>query len=316
MKLSIIVPVYNVREYIVKCLSSLVQQECDDYEILIINDGTKDDSIQLIEQNFETPKIRIHNQENMGLSEARNNGMQLARGEYIWFFDSDDWVSDNVVSKIISNLNNIDLLYFTSYYTETGKVSKITNLGHSYTNGKDLSFDTYFHGAPFYIYKKDFLLRNHFKFKKGIYHEDSLFTPQVLYQSNNIRPFDIPVYHRLIRENSITQTVNPKRCYDLQYIILEHDKFCQEFIKNKKDRLLWGHCIADNINGLLYQGIFNDIYVKNDIKSFFNEHKSLVKYLCHSPKFFSRLLGYICKITNLPLFDVYRFVFRIRYGIK
>lgn len=82
-KLSIIVPVYNVEKYIVKCISSLLEQNYDDYEIIIVNDGTKDNSINLIQQHFNDSKLRIINQTNQGLSVARNTGLAESCGEYI-----------------------------------------------------------------------------------------------------------------------------------------------------------------------------------------------------------------------------------------
>ena len=313
MKLSIIVPVYNVQEYIVKCIQSLLSQDSNDYEIIVVNDGTKDKSIELLEKSFDNNKLKIFNQKNVGLSETRNNGLNFANGEYVWFFDSDDWVSENVLSQILTYLSNIDLLYFTSYFTETESSSKVTKLVNNHIKGKELSFHEYFHGAPFYIYKKNFLKKNGLKFMKGIYHEDSLFTPQVLYLSNKIKAYHSPVYHRLIRENSITQTINPKRCYDLQYVILSHHNFCLQFIKNKKERYQWGHCIADCINNLLFQTTMMNQDVRINTNKFFSENKYLYVYLCHSSKIRTRLLGYLWMFLRIPLFDLYNFLQKFRY---
>ena len=85
MKLSIIVPVYNVEKYIVKCISSLLCQDTNDYELIIVNDGTKDKSIELIEEHFNDDKIKIVNQENKGLSGARNTGLEYAKGNMFGF---------------------------------------------------------------------------------------------------------------------------------------------------------------------------------------------------------------------------------------
>lgn len=159
MKLSIIVPVYNVEKYIIKCISSLLCQDYADYEIIIVNDGTEDRSIKLIQQNFDDLRIRIINQENQGLSQARNTGMKEACGEYVWFFDSDDWVSENVLGNIVQSLKDCDILYFTRSYEENSDgitKEKIETMCHS-SNGRELSLREYPHCVPFFIYSRSSL---------------------------------------------------------------------------------------------------------------------------------------------------------------
>ena len=85
MKLSIIIPVYQVEKYVKKCVSSLLIPNRNDYELIIINDGTKDRSIEIVEQSFSDSRIRIIHQKNAGLSAARNRGIRAAKGLYFWF---------------------------------------------------------------------------------------------------------------------------------------------------------------------------------------------------------------------------------------
>ena len=117
MKLSIVVPVYNVEKYIVRCISSLISQDYDDYEIIIVNDGTPDNSIEVLTSKISDERITIIHQENGGLSSARNVGMHHANGEYIWFVDSDDWVEKNCLSGFSPLLNGCDVLYFNKYFS-------------------------------------------------------------------------------------------------------------------------------------------------------------------------------------------------------
>lgn len=86
---------------------------------------------------------------------------------------------------------------------------------------------------------------------KGIFHEDSLFTPCTLYMANEVCPYDIPVYHRLVREGSITHYVNPKRCYDLCFVINELLSFSSRYVCSK-DKKSWRNCVADCVNELLF----------------------------------------------------------------
>ena len=123
MKLSIIVPVYNVEKYIVKCISSLLDQQTNDYEIIIVNDGTKDKSIDLIKKTFNDSKIAIIEQENQGLSAARNTGVRHSKGEYIWFVDSDDWITEGCVDKLIPILDgHVELVYQSKVYHIIGNI--------------------------------------------------------------------------------------------------------------------------------------------------------------------------------------------------
>ena len=115
MKLSIIIPIYGVEKYIEKCLISCINQDIIlgyDYEIICINDGTKDRSAEIAKQIASYHKgVVVIDQENGGLSAARNAGLMKAKGEYIWFVDSDDWINNGCLKRITKKLqNNIDIL--------------------------------------------------------------------------------------------------------------------------------------------------------------------------------------------------------------
>ena len=111
MKLSLIIPVYNVEQYIGRCLQSCLSQAnvtAEDYELVIVNDGTKDNSMQVVEEMTRgCTNITVINQHNQGLSMARNVGLKAAKGEYVWFIDSDDWIESNMIEELYINLNQI-----------------------------------------------------------------------------------------------------------------------------------------------------------------------------------------------------------------
>lgn len=312
MKLSIIVPVYNVEQYIIKCITSLLMQDIEDYEIVVINDGTKDNSINLIQQNFSDSRIRIINQENQGLSGARNTGLRYAQGEYVWFFDSDDWMDENSLSDISKHLLGQDILYFNSYYEEKNDKTQIVTLDNSTNKGSELSKKKFHHPVQFYIYKKSYLTDNKFFFEKGIYHEDTLFTPCILYLCNNITPYDKPVYHLLRRDGSISQTVNPKRCYDLMYIIDKLNDFSTQKV-SLKDKYSWGNCIADSINELMFLAIQCNNKVQKDVCDYLKHKRFLNIYLKHSHKRNTRIMGNIISIMGLQIFNTYKLLHKIRY---
>ena len=105
MKISIIIPVYNVENYLAECLNSVVNQTYRNIEIIIVNDGSTDNSFSIIQQyQLQDERIKIINQENQGLSAARNAGMKVASGEYLWFVDSDDYVAINACEEFVKHL--------------------------------------------------------------------------------------------------------------------------------------------------------------------------------------------------------------------
>ena len=122
IKVSIIVPAYNVEQYIDKCLNSLVSQTIDDYEIIIVVDGSKDGSIEIVKQYYEKyPSIiKYYETANKGLSAARNYGLKKAKGEYVGFVDSDDYVSEKMFEKMYNYaINNECDIVVCNYYKVT-----------------------------------------------------------------------------------------------------------------------------------------------------------------------------------------------------
>ena len=103
MKFSIIIPVYNVEAYISKCLDSIKNQSYDNYEVIIVNDGTKDNSVNVIDKYLSDNRFKLYNKENGGLSSARNYGIKYVTGDYILFIDSDDYIERD----LLNNFNNI-----------------------------------------------------------------------------------------------------------------------------------------------------------------------------------------------------------------
>lgn len=215
--LSIVIPVYNVEKYIVKCISSIIsQRDFDKTELIIINDGTKDNSIGLVEHMIEElPNVVLYNQENAGLSEARNAGLRLAKGVYVWFFDSDDWMPENCLERILDILREkqsqvflfqMDIYHDETYYRTTYKdVAPV--YGCSGTDILSLSFKAVEGYVPtqIYIANREFLNKNNLRFLKGVYHEDMDFCPRLLLSADVVSYVDFPIYcYRIRTSGSIT----------------------------------------------------------------------------------------------------------------
>lgn len=315
MKLSIIVPVYGVEKYIVQCISSLLIPDFHDYEIIVVDDGCKDKSIEIIEQTFTDSRIKIVHKENGGLSSARNWGVREAQGEYVWFFDSDDWAETQVLPSMIAELHDVDYLYFKSYFLnfeETSEVSirgvKIeTNLSKELYCSKN-----YNQPAPFYIYKRDILVKNNHYFKEGILHEDALFTPIALTLCSRISCFTTPVYHYRQRYGSITKTISSERLRNLMYVISELHKFGMERLQTK-ERLLWGNTISQTLNGLLSLSQQSEDYaIKKEVKNFVNNNSYLLEYLLNSGRN-NVIMAILSKLTFGNLWMVYRIFYKLRH---
>lgn len=313
--LSIIVPVYNVEKYIERCLSSLLVPHRDDYEIIVVNDGTKDRSIEIIKERFQDPRIRIIEQENGGLSSARNHGISEAKGEYIWCFDSDDWAETEQIAGILENLHDIDLLYFNSYYNdyESSGIQKQVCLGIKARTGMGLARSGYAHCAPYYVIRKRVLEDNHLEFKEGILHEDSLFTPIMIVYCDKVNSFENPVYHYRIREGSITQgKATKKRLSDLVYVLKELIAFGKTHL-TVDVRYRWGRCIVQILNELLFLSQkCNDTEAIKMVKSYVNRNWDAINYLLHGGKN-NKVMGRLAVLSFGNLYGVYSVLHKFRY---
>jgi len=236
--LSFIVPVYNVRDYVIRCLVTLTKQNIpqSDYEIIVVIDGSPDDSLDLVSKFAEVHNnIVIIDQENMGLSEARNQGFKRAKGKYVWFIDSDDWITENCVKELLSIMeqNNLDMFEvapsisaqsdFNLYFNKANSLSPV------FTGKEGLIHSLCVVGAWCYIYRSEFLKKHQLTFAKGLYYEDEEFTSRALYFAERVMTLlNFSVYFYFIREGSIMHTLSDKKIFDR----LKIAKLLADFSKN------------------------------------------------------------------------------------
>ena len=130
MKVSIIVPVYNMEKRLNKCLDSIINQTYKNIEIIVINDGSKDNSLDII-KSYHDDRIKIINQDNQGISVARNNGIKASSGDYLCFVDSDDYIETNMIDELVNkiSIDKSDIVVCDYYmFDETNK--KVMNVGY------------------------------------------------------------------------------------------------------------------------------------------------------------------------------------------
>ena len=224
-KLSLIIPVYNVEQYIGRCLQSCLSQPhvaADDYELVIVNDGTKDSSMQVVEEMVNgLNNVTIINQHNQGLSMARNAGLKAAKGEYVWFIDSDDWIEEGCLYEIIQRLAQTDVdilqLQYRNVYTDGTPNDEHYSTIEGVMKSKDWFTQNGYHAAvPFMVYRKALLEENHLQFFPGIYHEDSEFKPRVVYLADTCASYDKVAYNYFKgNSSSITAVLKLKNGLDL-----------------------------------------------------------------------------------------------------
>lgn len=217
-RFSIIVPVYNSECYLPKCLDSIFKQSFNDYEVICINDGSTDASLQILKQYRQKfPCLTICSIPNSGPSNARNKGLELATGEYIMFCDSDDWLEGDVV---LSNLdlcikrfgNDADCVYFPGNTNWGGNKTKSPNFKEeTYTDGWALltqycNFPSYlFFGALYaYCYKREVINKYHLSLCSKIsYGEDRLWVFDFLDKAQKSITYSEPCYFYNVRQDSL-----------------------------------------------------------------------------------------------------------------
>lgn len=247
--ISIIIPIYNVENYIRKCLESVINQTYKNIEIIIVNDGTEDNSMHIVEEYLQDKRIKIINKKNGGLSSARNKGLEYAIGDYILFVDSDDWLELNMIENLIINIQDEDIIIFKYYYFDHQKNLIIKNNLKTYYELPEKIKGTEFlyHELPYScwskLYKKDFLKKNNFKFLEILY-EDTFWNLETLCLASNVKFLDkFYYYYRINRENSImqiTKEIKNKNYIDEHFIAYQRKSYIEiyknieKFIKNNK----------------------------------------------------------------------------------
>ena len=208
-KYSIIIPVYNVEKYIKKCLDSVFNQTYKDYEVIVVNDGTKDNSMDIV-KDYD---VIVINQKNQGLSAARNNGLKKAKGEYILFLDSDDYIEKDLLKELDKSISNKpDVVRFQIQEVYEDKINKFEEEPFSNKNGVEaFSIISKYHfveNAWTYLYRKKYLQDNNFTFKEATIHEDFGLIPLVIIKAKIVNSISYIGYNYVQRDGSIMSQKN------------------------------------------------------------------------------------------------------------
>lgn len=246
--ISVIVPIYNVEEYICQCIDSIIAQTYVNLEIILVDDGSTDASGLICDSYIDRDKrVKVIHKENGGLSDARNTGFQASNGEYILFFDSDDYVDTRIVEIMAGELEDSKYdCVACEYHTFTDKLileRNYKNIQKKKYTGKNLLLELYTGQltqigfvAWNKLYKRELFEKHNIEYPKGRIYEDTYTTYKLIYFSNEICVLNIPLYFYRIRKGSImNSSVSLKKCQDG----MEGDLSSVDFFKSVNDNVLF-----------------------------------------------------------------------------
>lgn len=203
-KISIIVPVYNSEKYLGKCIDSILNQTYKDFELLLFNDGSKDNSLYIMkEYSLKDNRIKVIDQKNMGVAKTRNKGIELATGEYIAFIDNDDTIQEDYLERFLSNCDNYDMVI--GGYRRVDSEGKTINMYQP----KDTFWAKYTFITPWArIFRRAFLIDNNIKFLSSPIGEDVYFNLSIYSKTDSIKTINYVGYEWLNNLESVSNTVH------------------------------------------------------------------------------------------------------------
>lgn len=295
MKLSIVVPVYNVEPFIRGTLDSIYKQCVNEkkFEVIVINDGTPDNSMAIVNDFADVhPNLVIINQKNQGLSAARNAGIKVANGDYIWVVDSDDSITENSIAQVLEEITHhpdVEMFCF-DLREQRGSFITATTL---FTKPAYSKFYGEVHDGFFYcrklptgvsqkfLFRRSFLGKYGLEFTSGIYHEDQDFLIRCYTKAKRILPLKRIWYNYNIRESgSITSTFKMKRFYDILWII-KNFRNLSESSSDKKEITI----LEEGVFSLSYELLTSSYLSHPEYRTFLDTNKKELKSLLWSSYF-------------------------------
>lgn len=320
MKFSIIVPVYNVEKYIRKCLLSIISQPFQDYEIIVVDDQSPDNSIEIVEDLCKDylDKIKVVRQKNKGLGGARNTGVEAAQGEYLVFLDSDDYLENNSLT-ILSNIveqSQYDMVVFNAYeVSESGKVYKKLNLcgGLKGEIDKDQKEELLLLKPAAWnkIYRRDFFKSVSYFYPEHKWYEDTVITRLLFLKANTVYFEESYLYNYVQRDTSIVHSKISERMLHIIEMLRELIRVFRELDVYEKyyseiEYICLKSCVFfvfELINLNRWDHEYQDVIINFVFEEF--PRCSENKYLTKNEKEKMKLL---CKRSY--------FLFFVRYGFK
>lgn len=315
--ISVIVPVYNTEQYLDRCIQSILAQTYTDFELLLIDDGSADSSGAICDKYAEQDsRVRVFHKENGGVSSARNMGLDNAKGEWIAFVDSDDWVLDSYLYNLVSHSHNVDLVIsYAEYLYSNGERKKEEYASRMVSNEIDVLFtenDLSWHTSPWAkLFNKKFC--DQLRFIEGMHiGEDLVFLYTYILKCDKIYVSNDTDYIYFVEsQNSLTKRVNQLKNEFLSYVNVRDivDKLIKEKnISHPKaiSNLGWtvAYYVRRVLNAIYYDGEDRTLGSRIDsIKSL--DINTYVKYI-GATSIREKLYRYILKREYFILYDIVR----------
>ena len=294
--ISIIVPVYNVEQYLEKCVDSIINQKYKNLEIILVDDGATDSSGKLCDELAKIDnRIKVYHKENGGLSDARNYGVERATGDYIGFVDSDDYIDSEMYEELYEAIKkeNVDVVECNLKIIYPDRVELFTEQKYYNVYTKQeyleeyLKIEKIFGSACVRLIKSD--IAKKLKFPVGKLYEDTYYAYDLIEKVDRYVIMNNPYYNYLMRENSITNTKFNPRIFDLIEIVEKFRKTTYENYPGLKEaadcRKMYAYFSV--LNSILLEENYRDNEYYSEILSYFKRNYiSLLKnkYINHNRK--------------------------------
>lgn len=220
-KVSIIIPVYNCEKNIGRCIESVIKQEMQDFELVVVNDGSTDNTEKhvLDKKDFLGEKLKYYYKKNTGVADTRNYGLEKATGEYIMYIDSDDYIDKKLLLKQEKNMEeHIDVIKFQMIKVdENGNKIELNKCPFfSVTSGQEAFNELYYQDVIMdspcvYLIKRQYLLANNFRFTNGTYHEDFGLIPIIVANAGSVVSTEVYGYYYVQSANSIMRNADTSK---------------------------------------------------------------------------------------------------------
>lgn len=282
-EISVIVPVYKVEKYLNKCIDSILAQTFEDFELILVDDGSPDRCGEICDEYARRDnRIKVIHKENGGVSSARNAGLDIARGKYVNFIDSDDWIEKEALETLykLSSQTGADIVQGKgSIVKDELEVKLIKKRSfNEYSNIEALyELFNYKNGEIRIVAFNKLYLRKLFKYLRypeGKIYEDEYLTPRLIYKANKILVVNSQLYHYRLSENSIMRSEFNIKNLDRVYIIREECKFYKKIGENKlyeKLMISYGFILIDMYKKVK-EHIDNSLQITNNIRDEFNNN--------------------------------------------
>ena len=296
--ISIIVPIYNAEKYLNKCIDSIINQTKKELEIILINDGSTDNSETIIKK-YDDKRIKYFKNKNQGIGKTRNFGIDKATGKYIMFLDSDDFLELNACEKMYEKAEKeeLDIVVCDYYrYFDNGKKEEVKLPDFKNSSLKENPNIISEHLSPWAkIYKTDLIKKNNIKFVENLKYEDAPFVIEALDSAKKIGKVNLPLNYYVIHEQSET-TVRDEKVFDIIKIVDLKDKIDKLTVRIMTNYTVQQRMQEDKKIGMKFiDEAFS--YLKKEIPDYKNnkyyENRSLLKRTIEKNKLLTKIY---CKI--------------------